>query len=62
MKRQKEIRILDYFLLFFSIFFMSCKIFKEPEGGTMYIVYGSLMSIIGMYLASSGEKKSSIRR
>lgn len=56
MKRQKEIRILGYFLLFFSIFFMAYNIFKETEGDTMYIVYGSLISIIGMFLASYGEK------
>ena len=57
MNGQKSIKILGFFLLIFSIVFMLYKFINESGGDKMYIVYGLLMTSIGVILVSYGEKK-----
>ena len=57
MKRKKEIRILGFGLMIFSIIFMVYKLITDTEGDTLYIVFGLLLASIGMFLADYGAEK-----
>lgn len=57
MQKQRIIKKLGFFLLLFSIIYMVFSFIKDTGDDTMYIVYGLLMTSVGLVLSTYGDKR-----